>query len=106
MKHMHEKLGVLLWHNNHFVGCIASKSRRTLFVYDSLIDYKKADLTAILLETVHYFDKLWSTSMSYQAQLCDVQLPGSNDCGVHVLNNVSFDETYTRETMIEFMKKE
>eukprot|EP00658_Telonema_sp_P-2_P083561 TRINITY_DN9090_c0_g1_i3.p1 TRINITY_DN9090_c0_g1~~TRINITY_DN9090_c0_g1_i3.p1 ORF type:complete len:120 (+),score=8.27 TRINITY_DN9090_c0_g1_i3:353-712(+) len=81
MKYIHEKIGVLLRHNNHFIGCVACKNRKTLFVYDSLLSYHVSDREQAMKEASRYLSNYWSVTMSFQLQLCDIQVTNSNDCG-------------------------
>eukprot|EP00658_Telonema_sp_P-2_P083564 TRINITY_DN9090_c0_g1_i9.p1 TRINITY_DN9090_c0_g1~~TRINITY_DN9090_c0_g1_i9.p1 ORF type:complete len:123 (+),score=10.59 TRINITY_DN9090_c0_g1_i9:207-575(+) len=107
MKYIHEKIGVLLRHNNHFIGCVACKNRKTLFVYDSLLSYHVSDREQAMKEASRYLSNYWSVTMSFQLQLCDIQVTNSNDCGVHAVNNIlsglGHKEVYTRERMIELV---
>ena len=74
-----------------------------MFVYDSLRTYAHALRQKALLSVQQCVHKKWKIWLKPQLKHCDQQAPGSNDCGMYVINwglqAMGVDRTLTRKAL-------
>lgn len=80
----------ILWpvfYSGHWILAVLEKDSRTFPVYDSYRAFAHRPRTTALTKIQQAVKKRWGTWLKPQLKACDQQAVGSNDCGIHTINN-------------------
>lgn len=98
-----------LYYSNHWILAVIDYKHRSFEVYDSLRGYAHPIRKNRLYLVSKVLHKVWAKWIKPHLRQCEQQGDGSNDCGLHVVNNalrlMGDDARYTRDSLRDLWKK-